>query len=91
MRDDTANNYTKLELATIAFKCLVAFIGSIQIKGRTLNGDRFFYNKEGKLHRLDGPAIIWKSGKLEWFNHGVRVQYEKELYLSRIWKMKNGY
>lgn len=25
-------------------------------------------------HRLDGPAVIWRSGAKEWYIHGIRVQ-----------------
>jgi hypothetical protein len=26
-----------------------------------------------KPHRLDGPAVIWRSGQTEWYIHGIRV------------------
>jgi len=33
------------------------------------NGDKFWY-KEGKLHRLDGPAIERQNGHKEWYKEG---------------------
>jgi hypothetical protein len=33
------------------------------------NGDRHWM-LDGKLHRTDGPAIIFKSGGQFWYNHG---------------------
>jgi hypothetical protein len=33
------------------------------------NGDKKWY-KEGKLHRLDGPAIIYSSGLKYWYKEG---------------------
>ena len=32
----------------------------------------FYKNSDGKYHREDGPAIIWKNGTQEWFLHGKR-------------------
>jgi 2'-5' RNA ligase len=31
------------------------------------NGDTFWYNSKGKLHRTDGPAIEWADGSKEWY------------------------
>lgn len=31
-----------------------------------------FFNEEGKLHRLDGPAVEWGNGTKEWYKHGKR-------------------
>lgn len=36
------------------------------------NGDKFWYNKQGKLHRLDGPAIEFANGDKEWWINGKR-------------------
>jgi hypothetical protein len=33
------------------------------------------YLKNGKYHRVDGPAVIWWDGFLEWWIDGV--QYKK--------------
>ena len=36
------------------------------------NGDQFWYNKDGKFHRTDGPAVIWADGDQEWWLNGER-------------------
>jgi hypothetical protein len=33
---------------------------------------RGWADKEGRKHRLNGPAIEWNSGKKEWWVHGQR-------------------
>jgi hypothetical protein len=32
--------------------------------------NQFWRNKEGRLHRLDGPAIEYSSGTKEWWQNG---------------------
>jgi hypothetical protein len=39
-------------------------------------GSRFWYNEEGKFHRIDGPAVEWSNGIKFWFINGVK--YSKE-------------
>ncbi len=34
--------------------------------------DGTFWKYHDRLHRLDGPAIIWNDGKKEWYLHGDR-------------------
>ena len=34
------------------------------------NGDKFWRNKEGKLHRTDGPAVEHRNGTKEWYKMG---------------------
>jgi hypothetical protein len=29
-----------------------------------------YYNKEGNLHRTDGPAVTYTSGREEWYQNG---------------------
>ena len=36
------------------------------------NGIKIWSNEEGKLHRDDGPAMIWADGTEEWFFNGKR-------------------
>ena len=33
-------------------------------------GIRRYYNNSGQLHRLDGPAVIWRDGSEAWFHNG---------------------
>ena len=35
-------------------------------------GTRRYYNDAGRLHRLDGPAIVWRSGSMQWWLNGQR-------------------
>jgi hypothetical protein len=35
-------------------------------------GNKFWKNKEGKLHRLDGPAILYVDGRKQWYKNGLR-------------------
>ena len=35
------------------------------------NGSEFHLDDEEKFHRDDGPARVWASGNLEWFQHGT--------------------
>jgi hypothetical protein len=36
------------------------------------DGTKVWRNKNGDLHREDGPAIIWASGDKEWWLNGRR-------------------
>ena len=33
----------------------------------------FYYNKDFKFHRTDGPAKVFKDGREEWWLNGVKV------------------
>lgn len=35
-------------------------------------GDKEWFDKDGCLHREDGPAVVWISGREEWIIHGER-------------------
>ena len=35
-----------------------------------LDRDISWHNKQGELHRDDGPAKIWSNGTQEWYQHG---------------------
>ena len=37
------------------------------------DGSRFWH-KEGALHRVGGPAIVWRDGSEEWWEEGVRLR-----------------
>ena len=34
------------------------------------DGNVIWFNSNGKLHRLDGPAIEWNDGSKFWYRHG---------------------
>jgi len=36
------------------------------------NGDKFWYDRKGNLHRSDGPAVEFTNGDKEWWIHGKR-------------------
>ena len=33
-------------------------------------GNELWYDKNGRLHRINGPAVIYKSGGMYWLRHG---------------------
>jgi len=33
------------------------------------NGDRYWFNKNRDLHRINGPAIEWSSGSKYWYRN----------------------
>ena len=35
-------------------------------------GGRIEWKVDGKLHRLDGPAVEWSDGSKEWWVNGLR-------------------
>ena len=35
-------------------------------------GTRRYYNRDGYLHRDNGPAVIWADGTCAWFQNGLR-------------------
>jgi hypothetical protein len=35
-------------------------------------GNKSYRNKEGKIHRDEGPAIIWANGSQIWYRNGKR-------------------
>jgi hypothetical protein len=41
-----------------------------------INGDKFWRNKQGHYHRLDGPAIEWADGDKQWWINGIQYSYE---------------
>jgi hypothetical protein len=43
------------------------------------NGDTFYYNDEGKLHRTDGPAIEYVNGEKYWYVNGVHQPVESAI------------
>lgn len=43
-------------------------------------GSRFFLNKNGNYHRLDGPAIEWCYGAKEYFRNGIRHRTDGPAY-----------
>ena len=34
------------------------------------HGTRRYYNDAGLLHRDDGPAVVWRSGSVQWWLNG---------------------
>ena len=37
------------------------------------NGDIYWRNQEGQLHREDGPAVEYADGSKEWWVNGQRM------------------
>jgi len=34
------------------------------------NGSKYYYNENGKIHRIDGPAVEYFNGRKEWCVNG---------------------
>ena len=47
------------------------------------NGDKFWRNKEGKLHRIDGPAVEYGNGAKHWYQNGV-LHRTKEAFFEAL-------
>jgi antitoxin component YwqK of YwqJK toxin-antitoxin module len=73
---------------------------SMEIKGeitmiRKVNADGniFYYNEDGLLHREDGPARIYRSGSEFWYKNGVahREDGPSSIYSSgsEEWKLND--
>ena len=46
------------------------------------NGNKEWYI-EGRLHRIDGPALIWKN-KIKWFYEGKEINCSNQKDFERI-------
>ena len=47
-----------------------------------------FFNKEGQLHRLDGPAIQYPIGKSYWFINHKPINCNSQEEFERLIKLK---
>jgi hypothetical protein len=51
----------------------------------------WYYDTEGRFHRLDGPAVEYQNGTKVWFYHGKhihvanQIEYERYLKLKAFW------
>jgi hypothetical protein len=34
------------------------------------DGEAIVFRENGKIHRVDGPAVEWQQGDLQWYSHG---------------------
>jgi hypothetical protein len=37
------------------------------------DGEVYWYNEEGVVHREDGPAITYPTGEINWFLNGIEI------------------
>lgn len=49
-------------------------------------GDRCWYNPEGQLHRIDGPAMIDDEGREWWYRHGVQHREDGPAFVGIVHK-----
>jgi len=49
------------------------------------DGTIIYKNKEGELHRIDGPALEWISGNNSWWVNDVELSEDEFLK----WQLKN--
>jgi hypothetical protein len=48
------------------------------------DGDVYWHNADGQIHREDGPAIIHDDGEVEWYLNDEEYTLEDWLKLSTI-------
>jgi len=56
-------------------------------------GDKYWKNKDGKLHRLDGPAVERLNGYKAWYKNGLRHRLDgpaRELEIGARHWYQNG-
>ena len=57
------------------------------------DGNKFWYNEQGKLHRVDGPAIKWWNGDKEWYLNGQKHRLDgpaiEYSYGTKFWYLNN--
>jgi len=62
---------------------------------KTILEDRVEYTKDGKLHRLDGPACEWSDGDKVWYAEGKRHRIDGPAIElsdgSKFWYVKGKY
>ena len=58
------------------------------IPSKSLQGIVTWRRPDGVLHRTDGPAVTWPSGRLEWWENGVRRPPEVEEVLTMLWNAR---
>jgi hypothetical protein len=46
-------------------------------------GNKFWLNKQKKLHRIDGPAIEWFNGTKQWYENGERHRLDGPAILHK--------
>jgi hypothetical protein len=49
-------------------------------------GWTYWVNEQGKYHREDGPAIIWRNGLMQWRVNGKRHRLDGPAAISNIGK-----
>jgi ribosomal protein S16 len=79
MRDGMRRTYS----STRDFQ-IVIYDAVEQPDGSYLNnkGTIGWYNKHGRVHKEDGPAMITESGAIFWYHNGVRMTFEDWLTKS---------
>jgi hypothetical protein len=50
--------------------------------------DRIEYRSEGKLHRVDGPAIEFTDGRKLYYEHGEKITFEEFTNNKRSYYIK---
>lgn len=43
---------------------------------------KYYMNDQGKLHREDSPAMIFKSGTKLWYYNGIKHRYDGPAYIG---------
>jgi hypothetical protein len=43
----------------------------------SIDGQVYWYNKEGRIHREDGPAIVYPDSDIDWYLHGDEYEFDE--------------
>ena len=57
-------------------------------------GTIVYRNEQGKIHREDGPALIWADGTIMWYNNGKLHREDGPAVIGSsgmAWWYKNNY
>ena len=58
-------------------------------------GDKFWRNKKGKLHCIDGPAVEYWNGDKVWYQNGKRHRIDgpaaEHSNGKKLWYIRNKY
>ena len=54
-----------------------------RVEVNPVTGTRKYYNAAGKLHREDGPAIVYKDGTEKWYQNGILHREEGPAIIYR--------
>jgi hypothetical protein len=49
-----------------------------------VDNEIYWYNEEGLVHRVDGPAILYPDGDISWYLYDYKYDFDEWLKLTPI-------